>query len=196
MVAKSNIGSNFRRIVVPSFSVGLMSASHPLLSVTQWLDVTLVTDLSGLLLAVLDVFVPLSFLGMSLHLKLADLLLFVSANQPLLGIARCLEAFLLALVADLPELLLAVLDIAILLSLHLELVDLLRLEMIVLPFTWEGEDIGDRLANPLCVRLAYLYLGLPRGVVTSLVHFRQKRTIHLSIGTCQIRIRNPDGPYS
>ena len=48
----------------------------------------------------------------------------VSADQPPLGVAQWLEAFLLALVADLSGLLLAVLDVAVLLgflepSLHL-----------------------------------------------------------------------------
>ena len=127
MVAKSNIGSNFLRFDIPSFSVGLVNADHLLLSVAQWLDVALVADHSGLLLAVLDVAVLLGFLGTSLHL---------------------------------------------------ELVDLLRLEMVVLLLSWEGEDIGERLAIPLYVSLAYLDLGLSRGVVTSLVHLRQKKAIH------------------
>ena len=61
----------------------------------------------------------------------------VSVDQPLLGVARWLDAFLLATVPDLSGLLLAVLDVAVLLgllgtSLHLELVDLLQLKMVVL----------------------------------------------------------------
>ena len=64
----------FRRLVVPSFSIGLISADHPLLGVAPWLKVTLVADHSGLLLAVLDVAVLLNFLGTSLHLELVGLL--------------------------------------------------------------------------------------------------------------------------
>ena len=60
--------------VVPSVSVGLVGADHPLLLVAQWLDVALVADLSGLLLAVLDVAVRLGFLGTSFHLELVDFL--------------------------------------------------------------------------------------------------------------------------
>ena len=64
----------YPRSVVPSFTVGLVSVDHPLLLVAQWLDVALVADLSGLLLAVLDVAVLLGFLGTSLHLELVDFL--------------------------------------------------------------------------------------------------------------------------
>ena len=56
------------------FFCWLIVADQPLLSVTQWLDVTLVVDLSGLLLAVLDVVVLFSLLGTSLYLELVDLL--------------------------------------------------------------------------------------------------------------------------
>ena len=55
-----------------------------------------------------------------------------------------MDAFLLV---DLSGLLLAVLDVAVLpgllgTSLYLELVDVLRFEMVVLLLSWEGEDIG------------------------------------------------------
>ena len=51
-----------------------MNADHPLLSVAQWLDVFLLADLSGLLLAVLGVAVLLGFLRTGLHLELVGLL--------------------------------------------------------------------------------------------------------------------------
>ena len=119
----------FRRLDVPSFSVGLISADHPLLSVAQWLNVTLVADHSGLLLAVLDVVVLLDFLGTSLHLELidrlwlgaVDLLLsweskavgLVDADHPLLSVAQWLDV---TLVADHSGLLLVVLGVAVLLG--------------------------------------------------------------------------------
>merc|ERR1719260_294390 len=55
----------------------LVGADQPLLGVAQGLDrllLTLITDLPGLLLAVLGVAVFLGLLGASLHLKFADLL--------------------------------------------------------------------------------------------------------------------------
>ena len=80
---------------------------------------------------------------------------------------------LLALFADLSELLLAVLDVTVLLgflgtSLHLELVDFLRLETIDLLLSWEGEAIEDLPAIPVHVSLAHLTLGLSRDVVTTI----------------------------
>ena len=57
----------------------LVSADQSLLGVARWLDafllLALVPYLFGLFLAVLDVAVLLIFLGASLHLKFADLLL-------------------------------------------------------------------------------------------------------------------------
>ena len=89
-----------------------MSMNHPLLSVAQWLDVILVADHSGLLLAVLDVAVLLSFLGASLHL---------------------------------------------------ELTDLLRLEVAILLLDWKGGDIGELLPIP-CISVlhtsAWVLLGI------------------------------------
>merc|ERR1711942_124946 len=151
------------RFVVAPFSVGLVSADHPLLSIAQWLSaflLALVADLSGLLLAVLDVAVLLGFLGTSLHLELIDLLWLETVD-------------LLLNWEDLSGLLLAVLDVAVLLgflrtSLHLELVDLLRLEKVDLLLNWEGEAIGELLAIPVYVSLAHLSLGLSRNVLTVL----------------------------
>merc|ERR1719233_2708270 len=64
----------------------------------------------------------------------ACLLRLVGAHQPILGVTHRLDGLLLALVADLPGLLLAVLGVAVLLSLlrtslHLKLTDLLWLEV-------------------------------------------------------------------
>ena len=103
------------------FFCWLIVADQPLLSVTQWLDVTLVVDLSGLLLAVLGVVVLLSLLGTSFHL---------------------------------------------------ELVDLLQLELVILFLSWECENVGKLSALPLHVSLAYFALGLSRVVVTALFHPR------------------------
>ena len=91
------------------FSCWLVDADQALLIVAQWLDVALVADLSGQLLAVLNVAVLLSFLGISLHLKL---------------------------------------------------VDLLRLETIELFLSWEGKTIVELPAVPVNVRLALVFLGM------------------------------------
>ena len=77
---------------------------------------------------------------------ITGLLGLVGAAQPLLGVTQRLDGFLLTLIADLPGLLLAVLGVAVLLcllgaSLHLQLADLLGLEMAVLLLHWEGEDV-------------------------------------------------------
>merc|ERR1711887_278075 len=97
----------------------------------------------------------------------------VGADQPLLSVAQGLDRFLLALVTYLPGLLLAVLGVAVLLgllrsSLHLELADFLRLEMAVLLFHREGEDIGEFLAIPVDISLANLDLDLTGNVVAAL----------------------------
>merc|ERR1719470_43191 len=82
-----------------------------------------------------------------------------------------LEGLLLALVTDLPGLLLAVLGVAVLLgllgaSLHLQLADLFRLEMAILLLHGEGEDIGELFAVPVDISLAHLDLDLSGDVVT------------------------------
>merc|ERR1712013_168530 len=116
------------------------------------------------LVAVLLILIPASLLGI------------VGANQPVLHSTYWLQRLLLALVTDLPGLLVAVLGVAVLLgllraSLHLQLTNLLGLEMAVLLLNWEGEDVGELLAVPVHVSLANLDLDLPRNVVTSLCRF-------------------------
>ena len=76
-----------------------------------------------------------------------------------------LDGLLFALVADLPGLLLAVLGVAVLLSLlwtslHLQLANLLGLEVAVLLLDWEGEDVGELFAVPVDIGLAYIDLDL------------------------------------
>ena len=95
----------------------------------------------------------------------ALLLWHVNALQPLLLNTIWLEGFLLALVADLPWLLLTVLGVAVLLSLlgasfHLKLTDLLWLEVAVLFLNWEGEDVGELLAISVNICLTNLNLDL------------------------------------
>merc|ERR1712025_847723 len=73
----------------------------------------------------------------------ASLLRLVGAHQPVLHSTNWLQRFLLALVTDLHGLLLTVLGVAVLLgllwtSLHLQLTDLLGLEVAVLLLHWEG----------------------------------------------------------
>ena len=96
---------------------------------------------------------------------IAGLLRLVGADQPLLGVAQGLDGFLLALITNLPGLLLADLGVAVLLgllrtSLHLKLADLLWLEMTILFLNWEGEDVGELLAVPMHVSLTDLDLDL------------------------------------
>merc|ERR1719425_124106 len=123
-----------------------------------------VTDLLELdlldLVAVLLVLVP------------ACLLWFVGADQSFLLLTNRLDGLLLALVADLPGLLLAVLGVAVLLgllraSLHLKLADFLWLEVTVLFLYWEGEDIGEFLAISVDISLANLDLYLTGNVVAA-----------------------------
>ena len=95
----------------------------------------------------------------------ALLLWHVNALQPLLLNTIWLEGLLLALVADLPWLLLAVLSVAVLLSLlgaslHLEFTDLLWLKVAVLLLDREGEDVGELLAVSVNISLAHFYLDL------------------------------------
>merc|ERR1719312_902740 len=106
----------------------------------------------------------------------ASLLRLVGADQPVLHSTYWLQGLLLALVTDLSGLLLAVLGVAVLLgllraSLHLQLADLLGLEMAVLLLHWEGEDIGELLAVPVYVGLTNLDLDLSWDVVTVLSWF-------------------------
>merc|ERR1719425_125476 len=124
-----------------------------------------VTDLLELdlldLVAVLLVLVP------------ACLLWFVGADQSFLLLTNRLDGLLLALVADLPGLLLAVLGVAVLLSLlraslHFKLADFLGLEMAVLLLYREGEDVGEFLAISVDISLANLYLDLAWDIVTAL----------------------------
>merc|ERR1711982_223311 len=100
----------------------------------------------------------------------------VGADQPLLRIAEWLYAFLLTLVADLSRLFLTVLGVAVFLGflrarLHLQLADLLRLEMAVLLLDWEGEDVGELLTIPVHVSLAHLHLDLSWDIVAILSGF-------------------------
>merc|ERR1719504_633978 len=98
----------------------------------------------------------------------------VTALQALLDVTERLDRLLLALVTDLPGLLLAVLGVAVLLgllgaSLLLQLADLLGLEVAVLLLYREGEDIGELLAISVDISLAHLYLYLSRDVVAILL---------------------------
>ena len=95
----------------------------------------------------------------------AALLWLISADQSLLHITDRLDGLLLALVTDLPGLLLAVLGVAVLLgllgaSLLLQLADLLWLKVAVLLLHREGEDVGEFLAISVNISLAHLYLDL------------------------------------
>merc|ERR1719233_1807745 len=94
----------------------------------------------------------------------------VDTLKTLLHVAHWLESLLLALVTDLPGLLLAVLGVAVLLgllraSLHLELADLLGLEVTVLFLHGEGEDIGELLAVPVNISLAHFHLDFSGNIV-------------------------------
>merc|ERR1719342_547002 len=106
----------------------------------------------------------------------AILLRLVGADQPILHSTYWLQRLLLALVTYLPRLLLAVLGVAVLLgllraSLHLQLADLLGLEVAVLLLHWKGKDVGELLAVPMHVSLTNLNLDLSWDVVTILSRF-------------------------
>merc|ERR1712055_1179313 len=116
----------------------------------------------------------------------------VGADQPLLGVAQGLDCLLLALVTDLPGLLLAVLGIAVFLGLlrasfHLKLAYLLGLKVAVLLLDWEGEDVGELLAVPVHVSLADLHLDLSRDVIAALcwlpIAHNTLRAITIILGT-------------
>merc|ERR1719407_186599 len=116
----------------------------------------------------------LNLVAVLLGLVLTLLHWFVDACQTLLHVTEGLDGFLLALVADLPGLLLAVLGVAVLLgflgtSLHLQLADLLGLKVAVLLLNWEGEDVGKLLAVPVDVGLAHLDLDLSWNIVAILL---------------------------
>merc|ERR1719347_318736 len=115
----------------------------------------------------------LNLVAVLLVLVPAGLLRLVGADQPVLHNTDWLQRLLLALVTDLPGLLLAVLGVAVLLSLlgaslHLKFTDLLGLKVAILLLNREGEDIGELLAVPVHVSLANLHLDLSRNVVTIL----------------------------
>merc|ERR1719184_135575 len=111
------------------------------------------------LVAILLLFVPRRLLG---H---------VGTLKTLLHVTNRLKGLLLALITDLPGLLLAVLGVTILLgllgaSLHLKLADLLGLEVAILLLNGEGEDIGELLTIPVDISLAHLHLDLSGDVIT------------------------------
>merc|ERR1719481_2408117 len=116
---------------------------------------------------------PLYLVAVLLVLVSALFLGCIHTLQPLLHLAYRPKRLLLALVADLPRLLLAVLGIAVLLSLlrtslHLELADFLWLEMTVLLFNRERKDVGELLAVPVHISFAHLHLDLSWDVVAVL----------------------------
>ena len=99
------------------------------------------------------------------HVIAAILNRLVDALHPLLLDTVSLEGLLLALITHLPGLLLAVLGVAVLLSLlraslHLKLADLLWLEVAVLLLHREGEDVGKLLTVSVNISLADLHLNL------------------------------------
>merc|ERR1719312_1480181 len=118
-----------------------------------------------------------------LHLMAVLLLLvptllygFVDTFLSCLHRADRLESLLLALVADLPGLLLAVLGVAVLLSflgasLHLKLADLLGLKVAVLLLDREGEDIRELFAISVNISLAHLHLDLSWDIIAILRWF-------------------------
>merc|ERR1712183_633257 len=117
----------------------------------------------------------------------------VLACEPLFHVAQRLNGLLLALVADLPGLLLAVLGIAVLLcflgtSLHLQLADLLRLEVAVLLLNWEGEDVGELLAEPVDIGLTHLNLNLSWNVITILLGSSRTHDLFTVHGTFLLAI--------
>merc|ERR1719244_1949901 len=134
----------------------------------------------------------LNLVAVLLVLVHACFLRLVSTNQSFLLLANRLDGLLLALVADLPGLLLAVLGVAVLLgllgaSLHFQFADFLRLEMAVLLFNGEGEDVGELLAVPVDISLANLDLDLTGDVVATLCRLpftdNSLRSISIVLGT-------------
>ena len=97
----------------------------------------------------------------------AGLFWLVGTDQSLLFLTHRLNGLLLALITDLPGLLLAVLGVAVLLgflgtSLHFKLADFLGLKMTVLFLHREGEDVGELLTIPVNISLASFHLDLHR----------------------------------
>merc|ERR1719244_1400404 len=134
----------------------------------------------------------LNLVAVLLVLVHACFLRLVGTDQSFLLLAHWLDGFLLALVADLPGLLLAVLGVAVLLgllgaSLHFQFADFLRLEMAVLLFNREGEDVGEFLAVPVDISLANLDLNLTGDVVATLCRLpltdNSLRSITIVLGT-------------
>merc|ERR1711925_26458 len=97
----------------------------------------------------------------------------VSALQAVLSLAHFSQVLLLALIADLPGLFLAVLGVAVLLcllgsSLHFELANFLWLEVTILLFHGEGEDVREFLTVPVYIGFANFDLDLARNVIAIL----------------------------
>jgi len=110
----------------------------------------------------------------------------VCTGQSLLHHALWLDRLLLALVTDLSRLLLAVLRVAVLLSflgtsLHLKFAYFLWLEVAILFFHREGEEVGELLAIPMNISLAYFHLNLSGNVVAVLLWFPCADNLLLSI---------------
>merc|ERR1712119_222940 len=135
----------------------------------------------------------LDLVAVLLDLVLALLHWFVDASQTLLHVTGGLDGFLLALVADLPGLLLTVLGVAVLLcllraSLHLHLADLFGLEVAVLLLNWEGEDVGELFAISVDIGFAYLDLDLSRNVIAILLRGSRTHDLLLSISVVLSRL--------
>merc|ERR1739838_134568 len=135
----------------------------------------------------------LHLVAVLLGLVLALLHWFVDACQALLHVTEGLDGLLLALVADFPGLLLAVLGVAVLFgllwtSLHLQLTDLLGLEVAVLLLNWEGEDVGELFTVPVDIGLAYLDLDLSRNVVAILLRGPRTNDLLLSVPVVLCRL--------
>ena len=91
----------------------------------------------------------------------------VSTLQAVLSFTHFSQILLLALITNLPGLFLTVLSVAVLLcllwsSLHFELTDFLWLEMTILLFHGEREDVGELLTIPVDISLADFNLDLKK----------------------------------
>merc|ERR1712168_1076803 len=116
---------------------------------------------------------PLHLVTVLLLLVPALLHWLVHALKTILHLTQRFEGFFLALVTDLSWLFLAVLGVAVLLSLlgaslHFKLTDLLRLKMAILFLHRERENVGELLAISVHISLAHLDLDLSRDIVTIL----------------------------
>merc|ERR1712202_105622 len=135
----------------------------------------------------------LHLVAVLLGLVLTLLHWFVDACQALLHVAKGLDGLLLALVADLPGLLLAVLGVTVLLgllwtSLHFQLANLFGLEVAVLLLNWEGEDVGELFAISVDIGLAYLDLDLSRNVIAILLRGPRTHDLLLSVSVVLCRL--------